>query len=102
MKLINSYTAKMKFAVINEWNLTHNIIQARQAAHNIPATVTCYRWIQQACSTGNPCNSRRFSKQEKRRAIRWFYSHGRNAKQTALRVGTTPNSVYRWVRSVNI
>lgn len=102
MKLINSYTAKMKFAVINEWNRTHNILQARQAANNIPATVTCYRWVQQACKTDIPCNSRRFSGTEKRRAIRWYYAHGRNVKQTANRTGVTPVSIYRWLKSVHI
>ena len=102
MRLINSYSTRMKFAVINEWNRTHDINQARQAANNAPSLPTCYRWVQQACSLEPAVNSRRFTRGEQRRAVRWYYSHGRNVKQTATRTGTTPNTVYRWLRSVHI
>lgn len=102
MKTVTSYSSKMKFAVINEWNRTHNIVQARQAACNIPAKITCYKWIQQATQSEPAVNSVRYTKAFKKKAVRMYYRKGRNARQTAKALGVHPTSIRYWVKSVSI
>lgn len=101
MKTHLGYTSKLKFAVIQEWNRSHSMTQAREAAGNIPAMITCYKWVQAACKPDQETFTRH-STATKRRAVRMYYSKGRKATLVAKKFKVVPNTIHRWVKEASI
>lgn len=101
MKTSFSYTSTLKFAVINEWNRSHNMTKARAAANNVPAMVTCYKWVQACCKPDQETFTRH-SNAVKKRAVRMYYSKGRKLKPVAQKFNVSTNTVYRWVKATTV
>ena len=101
MKTSYTYNSKLKFAVIQEWNRSHNMTQARAAANNIPALITCYKWVQASCKP-DQVTFTRHTPATKRRAVKMYYSKGRKVSLVAQKFNVSPNTVYRWVKATTV